>query len=411
MSKPSGYRIIARIACRNLLRSKRRSIMTLVIVAIGISSCCVLAALARGLTEQMIKNAIYTLTGHIQIHAPAYRDDPTIENSLSALSQSERQRLKLDNVKHWSARIKTPGVVMSERESAGIHLVGIDPSQEVGFSIAGQTVTIGRNLKDSKDTGIVVGNALLETLQTAVGKRVVIMTRDRSGVIADRGFRVIGAYEAELKSTEKSYIFAGIGTVQQMLGAEQLISEVALTVHHQSVLADTRSQLRKIFPEADIHTWPELEPLLEAMTTIQGGFLIIWFGVVMICVSFGIVNTIFMSVFERTRELGVMQALGMKPLSILLQIVFESLLLIVLGTVAGLGVGVWGVHALSNGVDISQFARGAEQAGIGSTVFPVIFLQDITCITLLMIFIGTFGSLYPAYFAARQIPARQIGRN
>jgi ABC-type lipoprotein release transport system permease subunit len=370
----------------------------------------VLSALARGISEQMIRDAIFNLTGHVKIFAQQYVDDPVIEHTLAEPRPELLSALNDPLIRRWVMRVKVPGVVSSERESAGITMVGVDPESERGVSVAGKVVSEGRGLEGPDDKGVVVGRKLLEDLRTQAGKRVVFTTRDTPGEIADRGFRIVGVFDAELQSTETSYAFFGRQTLQKMLKAEGRLSEVSVVAKERDEVGSIEGRLREVEPDLDIRNWLELEPLIDAMTRMQDGFLYLWFGVVMVCVSFGLVNTLFMSVFERSREIGVMQALGMRQGFLITQIFVEAVVLILLGSGLGVLAGIAGSEVLSGGIDISAFARGMNQAGIGTMIYPSLHAGDMIMIVLLMVVIGGLGSLYPAWSTAKQRPMEAITR-
>ena len=401
---------LAKLAVRNVFRNKRRSLLTLFAVILGVGSSVLLASIARGMAAQMIEKRIFNLTGFIQLHAPGYMSDPVVDHRFKPPSGALLSELEAAPVTHWAARVRVPGVVLSERESKGVTLVGIDPAQEKNLSIAGMEVANGRNLESEADNGVVVGKALLEALDTKLGRRVVLMSQGVDGKVADRGYRIEGVYDAELEITEKTFVFIGRSVLQNQLGMKSEISEISLMLSDREKVDAFTASLKQNYPDLDVKHWRELEPLVEAISSLQDGFLFLWFGVVMLSVGFGLVNTIFMGIYERVRELGVMQALGMGPRLVLFQIVVESWWLLVLGmllgTVAGLGVASW----LGSGIDISHFSEGAQKFGVGNIIFPLVLSSDVLGVNLLIFVIGTLGSLYPAWHASRFSPSEAFSR-
>ena len=321
----SKITLMFQLALRNILRNKRRSSLTFVAIAVGIWSCVALSALARGVSDGMTKDAIWTLTGHIQIHEPEYLLDPVVDHRFPFDEQQFRSQLADDLVTQWAPRVRVPAVIRSERETLGVSFLGIVPSAEKGLSFIGENPKNGKHLSSRKDPGLIVGEKLAETLQTGLGKRVVIMASDINGKIADRGFRIIGIFQSELESTEKSYVFASLETAQTLLGMGNEISEISLITEEEGNLLSLVNNLKNKFPKLDVQAWNTLEPLIDAMRKIQGGFLLIWFFAVVIAISFGVINTLIMSIMERTWELGLMQALGLKPGEIRALLLIESL--------------------------------------------------------------------------------------
>jgi ABC-type lipoprotein release transport system permease subunit len=161
-------------------------------------------------------------------------------------------------------------------------------------------------------------------------------------------------------------------------------------------------------PALEISSWLDLEPLIRVMMDLQGGFLLIWYFIVMITIAFGLINTLFMSVYERIREIGLTQALGMTPALVLIQVLFESLILLMLGALLGNLLG-WGtIAALKEGIDVSVFASATDFIGMRSIIYPYFYAQDWLAANLMILLLGILGSLYPAWKAARIIPAAAL---
>ncbi|MDH5360408.1 MAG: FtsX-like permease family protein, partial [Gammaproteobacteria bacterium] len=348
---------------------------------------------------------------HVQIHHPGYRDDPAIENSMKIAQGDIHSVLQDADVKQMSIRIRLPAVIASERETGGITLVGIDPGGEQGLSFIANAITEGRYLESTGDQGIIIGKALAEKLETRLGKRIVVMSQDSGNEVADRGFRIVGIYRAELQGTELAYAFTGLETAQGMLKMGEQISEISLISHQREELDTLANRLRERFPNFEVMTWKELLPLLIAAVELYDAILIFWYLIIFIAMSFGLVNTLLMAVFERTREIGLFQALGMKPTFIILQILVESLILLLIGLAIGNLLAWLTVLSLSGGINLAAFAEGMEWVQMGSLLIPLLYMDDVITSNMLVIVLGLFASLYPAVRAARAVPVDAITRN
>ena len=398
------------LAWRNVWRNRRRTMLILLAIAFGIWSMVTLAAMMRGMIEQQVQNTINNLTGHIQIHGIDYCDDRSIENSMPPPGLSMLKILRGNNIKAWSTRVRVPAVVASERESAGVTLVGIDPERENGLSFIANAVTEGRYLQSTADQGLLLGRKMAERLETSVGKRVVLMSQDIDNDIADRGFRVKGIFDATMEATETGYLFIGRTCAQDMLKLGENVSELALVVHDRQDLNAVLQRLTNAAGELDVQPWTKLEPFLVLAVKMYNASMLIWFVVVFLAMSFGLVNTLLMAVFERTREIGLFQALGMRPKFILAQVLLEALTLLIAGLVIG-NVLAWAtIASLGDGLNLSAFAKGLEWAGMSSVIYPMPAPSDIITANLLVIVLGIIASLYPAWRAARYVPVEAITR-
>ncbi|MBN1840960.1 MAG: ABC transporter permease [Deltaproteobacteria bacterium] len=405
-----NVRLLYTLAWRNVWRNHRRTFVILVAIAFGIWSMVTLAAIMRGMIEQQVRNAINNLTGHIQVHAVGYRDDPVVDNSMPPPAPHMVEVLRGEHVRAWSTRVSVPAVVASERESAGVTLVGVDPEAEHGLSFIAKAVTEGRYLKSPGDHGVLLGRKLAERLETSLGKRVVVMSQDVDNEIADRGFRVVGIFDANMEATETGYVFTGRSVAQEMLRLGENISELAVVARDRQDLSAVLQLLVRVAPGLDIQPWTKLEPLLVLTVKMYEATMLIWFVVVFLAMSFGLINTLLMAVFERTREIGLFQALGMRPGFLLSQVLLESLMVLMIGLFMG-NVLAWGTIAfLADGLNLSAFAEGLEWAGISSVIYPLISASDVISANLLVVVLGIVASLYPAWRAARRVPVEAITR-
>lgn len=401
--------LLVTLAWRNLWRHTRRTLVMLFALMLGVWSMVVMAALIRGSMEQHINKEILNLSGHVQVHAPGYRDDPAVEHGFVP-EQALSEALTRPPIVTSGARVRVPAVLSSERESAGVIVVGIEPDRERGLSFIAMAVTEGRYLESTGDQGLLIGRKLAEQLETRLGRRVVLMSQDRDNRIADRGFRVVGIFDADPQAMETGYVFIGLDTARQMLGTGREVSEIALMTPDRNRLDAVLAALRAVAPGLDVASWTEAQPLLVLTEKVNNVVLLIWYAVVFAAMAFGLINTLLMAVFERTREFGLFQALGMPPRFILGQVLVESLALLVIALMCG-NVASWStVAGLKDGIDLSMFAEGLEMVGVSPVIYPALASADVIAANAIVVVLGILASLYPAWRASRYVPVEAITR-
>lgn len=401
--------IVLRLAWRNLWRNQRRTWIMLGAVIVGVWAMIFMNALMRGMVDDMVKQGIEALPGHVQIHNPAYRDDPTVENLMPAPADGLKAALDGGDVVAWASRVRVPAVVSSERDSRGITLIGIDPEAEKKISFLAGDMTAGRYLENIDDDGLIVGRRLLEKLETDLGKRIVVMTQNPQNDIADRGFRIVGVYESDIASLEETLAFTGRATLQDLLGIGDQVSEIAaLGAGYRNVGPLYSSLEEAAGPGLEVLPWYELDAYLGTMLSVMDGFVLVWIVVVFLALSFGLVNTLVMAVFERVREIGLMLALGMKPAVILGQVVAESLMLLGIGLVAGNALAWISIQPIADGIDVSVVAQGLEMMGASSVLRPSLQVGDMLLSSAVVIVLGFLASLSPAWRASRYEPVEAI---
>ena len=404
-------RAMSVLAWRNLWRNYRRTLIMLLAIALGAWAMIFMTALLRGMVDDMVRQGIAALPGHVQVHAAGFRDDPSVTHSLPAPQGALLVVLGGEQVTAWSSRVKVPAMISSEYENRGVFLLGVDPDSELALGFRAADIVEGRFLNGSDDRGVVVGRKMLQRLETRLGKRVVLMSQDPDNAIADGGFRIVGVFTAELESREESVVYAGRDVVQAMLGIGDEVSEIAVMGRDYRLPDALASSIREVVPpNVEVLTWLELDPYLATLMRVMNGFVLVWMVVIFLALSFGLVNTLMMAVFERVREIGLMRALGMRPSAILYQILVESLMLLALGLLTGNLLALGTVVPLKDGIDISAVSEGLEMMGASSVLYPVLHWADMLLANAVVITLGMITSLLPAWRASQYRPVEALTR-
>jgi ABC-type lipoprotein release transport system permease subunit len=399
------------LAWRNLWRNKRRTFIILAAISVGVWAMVFFNAFLAAWLASSLRESIITLTGHAQIHAPHYLDDPSIEYRLSPPTEPLLTLLNSPVVAAWSQRVRVPAVLMSAHATAPITLVGIVPESERNLSFIATATKKGNYLSSPQDKGILLGAKLAKRLETGLGKRVVLMSQGVDGSITERGFPIRGIFTASQEATETAWVFVGIQTAQQMLKMNQAFSEIALVLRDIQQLPTFLPQLQQVVPTLDVASWQTLQPLTQALFQMSEGVTGLLVIIMFIAMAFGIVNTLLMAVFERIRELGLLQALGMRPGLILGQVLLESALLIGLGILAGIMLGSATILAFHNGIDLSGFASAIAYWGAEKVLYPQLNYSDLLFIGGLVWLLGIIVSCYPAWQATQYTPVIAMNRS
>lgn len=406
-----NLQIIVRIAWRNLWRNRRRTAIMLVAISLGVWAMIFMGAFMRGMVDGMLVDGLNSLPGHIQIHHPDYVDDPNIENSLPEPTKELRSVLDSDSVTAWSARVRVPAMITSERESRGVVLLGIDPQYEPQLGFGNSQIQRGRFVADSEEQGIVLGAKLLETLETDLGKRVVLMSQDPDNNVADRGFKIVGVFKSSVISDEEMFVFTGKDTAQSMLNIPGLVSEIAVNGQDARNVDALLQQIQAHdSPQQSTLPWYELNSYLGLMAKVMDGFVLVFMIIIFLALSFGLVNTLMMAVFERVREIGLMQALGMKPTTILYQVMCETLILLGLGLVIGNLTALATILPLMDGIDLSSVAQGLQMAGMSTVLTPSLTTLDFILASSVVIVLGLLAGFIPAWKASRYRPVEALAK-
>ena len=403
------FSMLLRLSWRNLWRNHRRTLIMLGAISVGVWAMIFMTALMRGMVDDMLNQGIRNLPGHIQIQNPAFLDDPSVVNSIAEPAGELLIALNQPGVKRWATRIKVPAVIASERESRGINLLGIEAEAEPDITGLPAQISEGRFLESNQDQGVIIGAKLAQRLETRLGKRVVVMSQDPDNNISERGFRIVGIYRAEMPGLEEHNVYAARDTLQQLLRIEDRVSQIVIVDEDYRDIETLYRRIERVTPKTlEIKPWYEIDGYLAAMFNMMDGFVLVWVIIIFLALSFGLVNTLVMAVFERVREIGLIQALGMRPILIVYQILLESLLLLLIGLVIGNGLAIITVKPLESGLDISIVAEGMAMMGASSMLYPNLTLYDMLLANSVVIILGILTSILPAWRAAQLDPVRAL---
>ena len=402
-----SIKLLFQLSIRNILRHRRRNLMLFSAIAVAVAGVSSANTLIRGMQYDMLNSAVENLTGHIKIHAPGYRDDPNIDKGFS-LEDGFTLPVEPEEMLGWAARIRIPAVIMSERETRGVQIVGIDPASE-HISFLSDVPIDGEGLTDSKDGRILIGKELALQLETRIGRRIVIITQGIDGKNREKGYRIVGTYDAEGKTLEKIYVFTGLASLQSLLDSRD-VTEVSIRLHEEPKKPSIKDMLSEVFRNLAVLDWQELEPMAAAMYLFADGAIYIWFLLMMSALTFGLINTLITSVMERVRELGLVRALGMPKRMVVTQVVLESTIIMAIGVLIGLVAGYLIYLSIADGINLDAFAEGMEMMTMSTRFIPVLIWDDFVLVAVMSLILGVMASIYPAWRAVRVKPLDAMGR-
>jgi ABC-type lipoprotein release transport system permease subunit len=406
----SPLSLLVPIAWRNLWRNPRRTLITLVVVAVGVWSILAFDVMLKAFADSSREASLRLLTGEGQIHAAGYLDDPSVTRRMAPPQGALAAALERPAVSGWAPRVRVPAVIQSEYRTRAVTFLGVSPGAERKVSDLPGQIAAGRYLSADGDAGLVIGQDLAAKLKTRLGKRVIVMAQGADGRLTETGYVIVGLFDAQ-QAAEDEYVFTGLAHAQARLGVGAGLSEIAFDAGAKTPLANVIGRLRRAAPGLDVRPWMELSPLVYTIETFSQAYTKIWLLIMFVLMAIGIVNTQLMAVFERTREFGLLQALGMRPRQIVLLVSLEATFLIGLGVLAGAALMVATVAPfVGRGVDLSGLAAGIEMVGAGSTIYPKIEPAEAARFCLIVWVLGVLAALWPARTASKAAPVTAMAQ-
>jgi len=400
--------LVLRLAWRNAWRSPRRTGILVTAVAVGISGTLLTMALNFGLIFQMVDTAIATELGHIQIHAAGFDANPELSVGLADGGREAIEVLReADGVRAFSRRVRGEGLVSSPRSSAGVRVVGIEPELEAKITLVAASVTAGAYL-DGTRRRLLMGEHLARRLEVGVGDKVVLSVQNLEGDLSGEALRVGGLFRTTSRPLDSGVVFVSLDESQALLGLDDTVTEVVAVASTRAGVPALRQRIEQRLAGAEVRSWDQLQPVLVYIVDVFDQSALLIYAAVFVAMAFGIANVLLMTIYERTREIGIMTAIGLSRWRLVATIVSEALVVTLAGLLVGFGVALLAVWGLRDGIDLAGFADGLEAFGVGSRIVPVLRQSDFTAPLLVALVTAVLASAWPAWRAVRLRPAEAV---
>lgn len=336
--------VTLQLAWRNLWRNPRRTWLTASAIAFITLLMVFLITLQLGSYDLMVDSSLRIFTAHMQVQREGYVDKPQIRKTIPD-ARALAQRLRADPaLAHVGVAVRAQGFALaaSDTRSYGVQVVGTEPVEEAGVSTLPHLIKAGRYLSGLDAQEVVLGTALARNLNIKVGDELTLLGSGMDGSVAATALPVVGLFESGMAELDRKFAEIPLGTFQQVFGLGQDAHTIALLAPDLKQLPQLQRAVTQLLPPQSalvVLDWERLIPGLKQL--IQADWTIGWFSymALIIVVTFSILNTFIMTVLERTREFGVMLALGATPLRIGLTVFVETTLLTLIGLTIGIVLG------------------------------------------------------------------------
>jgi ABC-type lipoprotein release transport system permease subunit len=390
------------------MRNKRRSFFSSLALGLGMGILLLMAAFVEGEMRGALDSSLRFESGHLQIRAESYNENKTslawkdlVENPTELASQIAA----LPSVQAVTPRLFASGIVTSGNESRGVRIIGIDPTSPAN-EMYRQALLQGEYLQAQDREGILLGLALAEKLNLGVGDTFLLLANTANGQVTEQPFIVRGIFSTGISGYDKSTVFLPLAKAQALTGTENHATTLFILLHDKEQAEAVKAAL-VTGARYKVQTWQEMNELLTQTEQMSKSFMVIFYLIVLGITATVISNTLVMSVFERTREIGILAAIGMKSGRILSIFLTEAFLLGIGGILLGYLIGggmVW--YYSTYGFYIGNM--GMSGILIQDTIYTHLTLEDALSLSLTALIVTLLAGIYPALLASRLEPVEAL---
>ena len=401
--------MLTKIASRNIWRSKKRSLTIITAVSVGLWAGIFMMAFYNGMIEQRINSAIADELSHIQLHHPEFRKEYDIKYYLPEGRKTLKIIGKDSQIKASAGRIIIKGMIASASGSSGTTINGVMPAEEQALTNLSGKIIKGNYFNPNETNEIILSEKIRKRLKLDLNKKTILTFQDKEGNLASAAFRITAIYKTVNAPYDDSNVFVKITDIDSLAGIPNAINEIAVLLQSNQLLNESQKNLKLKFPKTEIKNWMEISPELGLTISVGDQMVFIFMGIILLALAFGIVNTMMMAVLERTREIGMLLALGMNKFKIFIMIVLETLFLILAGCPIGILLAFATIaFTQQTGIDLGQFSQAYSSFGYSSIIYPCLTARQFGIVMLLVLITALCSALFPARRALKLNPAESL---
>lgn len=401
--------LILKLGFRNLLRNKKRTLLASMAIGMGLASIIVADGFWKGMIENMVESVTQTYIGHGQVHHPKFMETFESQHYIQHSDQIIESIKSNPDISDYSKRGLSIGMVSSAEDSLNVNVMGIVPELEKEMSLFSKRMIKGKYLESEND--ILIGERLRKKLDIDLGERIVVtVTNSKTGDIEQELFRLSGVFGIGSKDMDEGFILVHFNKLKKMIAIEGP-QEIVFKFKELSLVDKNKDFFDTLNSDyIETKSWKQLVPQIVAAIEMSDTSIGIMAMILFALVALGILNTMFMSLYERTYEFGVIRAIGTKNAQLIKMIVVEAFALSIFSVIIGfILAAIFGGYMYVYGLDYSGISFG--EMTFTNRIHFVFDWNQITVFPSALIFFTVLISLYPAIHATRTKPAEALHKS
>lgn len=402
--------MITTMAWRNIWRNKTRSIVITISVALGLFAGLSILAIYKGMMKARVRTVIDSETGHLQIHDKKFKEDYDARFIIKNGNEIQRSIIFIDKVKFVSARTLSYGMLATPRGNNAVQINGIIPENEYAVSGLKNKLIAGDVFDASKKNQIMIGQKLAKKMKLDVKSKLVLTFTDTAENLVSAAFRVCGIYKSDNAPLDEKMVYVHSKDFNPLLLTQNNFHELTILLKHDEDVVAVKEELQKKYPALLIESWREISPETDLLVRTVDRYSYIIIVIILIALSFGIANTMLMSILERTKEMGMMMALGTSPRRMFFLIIQETVFLSIIGIPVGGGIAWLLINYFNQkGLDLSGMGKEMMGSfGFSTIIYPEFPTEKIFTISIIVLITAVLSGILPAAKAIRLHPAAAL---
>lgn len=399
--------MLIKVSWRNIWRSKVRSFVVITAIGLGLWAGVFASAFVEGMMVGKINSVIEKETSHVQFHVPGWRDELRTEMYIRN-SEAIREALKHDpRVDRAAFRIVTNAMLASTTKNGSVRVNGVDTADEALVTRLDQKLIEGEYFRGIKRNPIIISREMADNYKIKLRSKVVVTFLDAEGEIVSGAFRVVGIYKSDNSMYDKMHVFVRNTDLRRLAKMDIGHHEIAVKITNYELSDTLAADYQAKFPELEVLPWLDVSTGMRYMVEVFDVYLYFIVGIILLALLFSIINTMYMAVLERVREIGMLMAIGMTKGRVFSMIMIETVIMTMIGCPLGIALSWLSIEYWGH-VGINLTGAMYEDYGYGSIIYPTLEASKYIDVSVMVFVMALIAAIFPARKALRLKPVEAI---